>query len=115
MARCNLCNDQEKKDEDDVRLAFDFTPDKLIQSASRRGCSSCTVILDGIRESETHSWSFEQHVRQVYARCRGTHNQKSDSLSLEIYFKDDRPKLELEFFSLQTNGESGSTSSISSL
>ncbi|KAH7359698.1 heterokaryon incompatibility protein-domain-containing protein [Pyrenochaeta sp. MPI-SDFR-AT-0127] len=102
MAPCKLCNDQEKKNEDDGRLAFDFTPDELIQSASRQGCSSCIVILEGLRKSATEGWNFDHDVRRVYARCRGMHNQKPTTLSLEVYFKNDRPKLELEFFSLGT-------------
>ena len=104
MARCALCNDQEKRDEVDSRLAFDFTPLELLQSAFEQGCSSCLVILEGFRQSETTTWSFQHDVRRVYARCCGKRNYHSDSLLLEVYFADDRPKLELEFYSLQPHG-----------
>lgn len=100
MAPCRLCNDQEKGDSGDVRLAFDFTPDELVQSASAESCASCAVILAGIIRAETDTWSFRDDVRRVYARFRSITNTKSDTLSLETYFKDERPKLELELFSL---------------
>ncbi|ORX96794.1 heterokaryon incompatibility protein-domain-containing protein [Clohesyomyces aquaticus] len=101
MVICKLCNDQEKKDEDDVRLAFDFTPAELVQSARGQDCSSCAVILEGLRRSTALEWDFEQDVRRVYARCRGMHKQKPTTLSLVIYFEDERPKLEIEFISLK--------------
>jgi hypothetical protein len=104
MARCALCNDQERRDEVEARLAFDFTPHELLRSAFEQRCSSCIVILEGFRQSETKDWSFQHDVRRVYARCYGKRNYHSDSLLLEVYFTDDRPKLELEFYSLQPHG-----------
>jgi hypothetical protein len=104
MARCALCNDQEKRDKVDARLAFDFTPLELLRSAFEQGCSSCLVILEGFRQSEITTWSFQHDVRRVYARCCGKRNYHHDSLLLEVYFTDDRPKLELEFYSLQPHG-----------
>ncbi|KAF2245985.1 HET-domain-containing protein [Trematosphaeria pertusa] len=101
MEPCKLCNDQEKKHEDDARLAFDFTPEDLAKSAYERPCDSCMVILEGLRQSQTREWSFQRDVRRVYARCHSKRSNYAESLSLEIYFVDDRPKLELEFYSLQ--------------
>lgn len=106
MARCQLCNDQEKREEVDARLGFDFTPEELVRSAFEGGCNSCIVILEGIRQSETSHWSLQRDVRRIYARCCGIRNELQDSLLLEIYFVDDRPKLELEFYSLQPHGKS---------
>jgi hypothetical protein len=104
MARCPLCNDQEKRDDTDARLAFDFTPEELLLSAFEQPCSSCLVILEGLRQSETDDWSFQHDVRRVYARCCGKRKYHPDSLLLEVYFTDDRPKLELEYYSLHPHG-----------
>ncbi|KAJ4371276.1 hypothetical protein N0V83_004493 [Neocucurbitaria cava] len=101
MTRCALCNDQVKRDEDDVRLAFDFTPEQLQRSAFDGGCDSCLVILEGLRQSETPGWSFQRDIRRVYARCQNKRVRLNETLRLEVYFVDDRPKLELEFYSLQ--------------
>ncbi|KAF8851360.1 HET-domain-containing protein [Acephala macrosclerotiorum] len=95
MAQCNLCNNLEKRDEDDVRAAFDFTPKELLESTKNKDCSSCTLILEGLRCYENETWLFEHDVRRVYARCLG---KDDESLSLEVFFCDDRPKLVLEFF-----------------
>lgn len=113
MAPCGLCNDLEKRDNGDPRLAFDFTPEDIVQAAYEDACDSCTVILEGLRQSETEEWSFQRHVRRVYARCHDKREASTESLRLEIYFIDDRPKLELEFYSLQPHGEWASSESIS--
>jgi hypothetical protein len=105
MAHCDLCNDQEKKSEEDARLGFDFIPEEIVRSACERGCASSNAILQSVRRwGNNNDWSFEQHGRRVYARCRGLANQKVDTLSLELYFEDERPKLELELFSLSGYG-----------
>lgn len=102
MTRCSLCHDLVRKDEDDARLAFNFTPQELVRSAFYKRCDACLVILEGLRQSETQEWSWQRDIRRVYARC---HNKSrgsfQDTLRLEIYFVDDRPKLELEYYSLQ--------------
>jgi hypothetical protein len=103
MARCKLCNDQEKKGEEYVRLAFDFTPTEISISAEN-GCVSCAVILKGLSAAESGTWSFKDDIRRVYARCRSSSTKIPDSLTVEIYFADERPKLELEFFSLDGSG-----------
>ncbi|KAH7071302.1 heterokaryon incompatibility protein-domain-containing protein [Paraphoma chrysanthemicola] len=103
MSRCALCNDQVKRNEDDPRLAFDFTPEQLIQSAFDQTCDSCLVILEGLRQSETLDWSFRRDIRRVYARCCSARGSIQDTLRLEVYYVDDRPKLELEYYSLQAH------------
>lgn len=106
MAFCGLCHNLEKKDEGDARLAFDFTPEEIVRSAYEGPCDSCTVILEGLRQVESNEWTFQRDVRRVYARCCSIRKSYHDSLTLEVYFVDDRPKIELEFFSLQPHGRS---------
>lgn len=106
MARCSLCNDLEKRDEDDARLAFEFTPDELVNSAYEGKCDGCTVILEGLRQLEGRGCGLRTDVRKVYAKCYGRRKSYTETLCLEIYFVDDRPKFELEFYSLQPHGKS---------
>lgn len=94
MARCGLCHNLEKE-EDDLRLAFDFVPTQLLKSANGLNCVSCALILEGVLRFEDESWSFDKHVARIYAYCLESEN---DTLSLELYFNDDRPKLILEYF-----------------
>ncbi|OAL04456.1 HET-domain-containing protein [Phaeosphaeriaceae sp. SRC1lsM3a] len=101
MIRCALCNDQVKRDEDDDRLGFDFTPTQLQRSAFEQRCESCLLILEGLRQSEGQDWRWYRDIRRVYAKCLGRRGTVQDTLRLEIYFVDDRPKLELEYYSLQ--------------
>ena len=104
---CKLCNGLNKRDNDDVRLAFDFTPDELARSAYESfggRCDPCVVILEGVRQFESAEWSFQQDVKRVYARCREKHGDHTDSLLLELYFNDERSKPPLEFYSLQSHG-----------
>jgi hypothetical protein len=105
MSPCALCNDQEKKNEDDVRLAFDFTPGELLRSALHGRCDFCLLILEGLRQAKTLGLGcFEEDVRRVNARCRGQRRGRCDTLSLEVYFVDERPKLELEYCTFQPSG-----------
>jgi hypothetical protein len=94
MTRCGLCYDLEKE-EDDVRLAFDFPPTQLLRSAKAQKCISCAFILEGVLRFEDESWSFDKDVTRAYVYGLGIEN---DSLSMELYFNDERPKLVLEFF-----------------
>jgi hypothetical protein len=98
MSRCNLCNNLKKKNEDDVRLAFDFEASELRRSAEAK-CPACQVILAGIQRSED-GWTLAEDVARTYVY--GLAN-KEDSLSLEIYFRDDRPKVILEFYRREKN------------
>ncbi|KAF2269425.1 HET-domain-containing protein, partial [Lojkania enalia] len=106
MAHCQVCNDLEKRDELEPRLAFDFTPTEILRSAFEQGCESCIIILESLRQSETADWSFRQDVRLVCARCCEQKEKNCDSLFLDVFFIDDRQKLELEVYSLQPHGES---------
>ncbi|KAF2111868.1 heterokaryon incompatibility protein-domain-containing protein [Lophiotrema nucula] len=98
MARCPLCNDLEKHRESQPRLGFDFTPAQLVQSASEGGCESCLVILEGLQQARSLSGcSLTRDIRSIYALCHNQRGSSCDSLSLEVYFFDDRPRVELEF------------------
>ncbi|TVY88520.1 hypothetical protein LAWI1_G007433 [Lachnellula willkommii] len=99
MSQCNLCNDLKKKSEDDVRLAFDFVPSELNRSAEAK-CPACNVILAGILHSED-GWTFAEDVTHIYVFALA---KEEDSLSLELYFRDDRPKVVLEFYRRERNG-----------
>lgn len=99
MSQCNLCNNLKKKNEDDVRLAFDFVPSELDRSAEAK-CPACNVILAGILHSED-GWTFAEDVTHIYVFGLA---KKEDSLSLELYFRDDRPKVVLEFYRRERNG-----------
>jgi hypothetical protein len=95
MAGCQLCHGLEKADPDDSRLASDFTPKQLLDSKSLTKCFACSFILEGILRFEDASWTFVKDVSRVYLYAL---ENESDSLTLEIYFHADRPKLVLEFF-----------------
>jgi hypothetical protein len=88
-----------KKSEDDVRLAFDFVPSELDRSAEAK-CPACNVILAGILHSED-GWTLAEDVTHIYVFGLA---KKEDSLSLELYFRDDRPKVVLEFYRRERNG-----------
>jgi len=95
MSQCNLCNNLKKKNEDDFRLAFDFVLSELVKSTKPAKCLACEVVLDGILRFEENSWEFSKDVARVYAYGLA---KQQDSLSLALYFRDDRPKLVLEFY-----------------
>lgn len=96
MPPCNLCHSLIKAI-DAARLAIDFEPSELIQSVNSSGCQSCTLILTGVRSFQNLAWNFENDVTRVYVYGLST---SRDTLSAEIYYKDDRPKLVLEFYHL---------------
>lgn len=103
MERCAVCNNQEKKNEDDARLTFNVTPAVLSHSAFVNGCESCLVILEGFRQGgqTLYQRNFQLLARTITARCCAHNNGRADTLVLETYFYDDRPKLELELYSVQ--------------
>jgi hypothetical protein len=109
MDRCKLCNSLEKRHELDPRLGFQFTPDELIDSASNEGCELCAIMLEGLRKSEGPDWNFEQDVRRVYARCHEKRGWRTSTLFLEVYFTDERPRLDYELFTLDSAGKSINT------
>ena len=84
---------------DDVRLAFDFAPSELDKSAEAQ-CPACNVILAGILHSED-GWTLAEDVTHMYVFGLA---KTKDSLSVELYFKDDRPKVVLEFYRRERNG-----------
>ncbi|TVY22392.1 hypothetical protein LHYA1_G008428 [Lachnellula hyalina] len=98
MSQCNLCNNLRKKSEDDVRLAFDFVPSELNRSAEAK-CPACNVILAGILQSED-GWTLAGDITHIYVFALA---KNEDSLSLELYFRDDRPKVVLEFYRRERN------------
>ncbi|KAF2626299.1 hypothetical protein BU25DRAFT_394934 [Macroventuria anomochaeta] len=103
MEKCAVCNDQEKRNPDGTRLTFDVTPAVLSHSAFVNRCESCLVILEGFRQGgqTLYQKDFQRLARTITARCHDQHNGRRDTLVLETYFYDERPKLELEFYSLQ--------------
>jgi len=94
MPLCKLCNNLKKKAAR-FRLAFDFTPGELEISANTAKCLACKILLDGVLRFEGHDWIFSNDISRIYAH--GSPNGK-DSLTLELHFKDERPKLDLEFY-----------------
>jgi hypothetical protein len=82
------------------RIAFDFTPEELLASSLR--CSYCLLIFEGIRQFQREIGDFVGSVSRIYA-CGPAHNVPR-TLSLEIYFKEPRTKLEIEF---HTQGDVG--------
>jgi hypothetical protein len=98
MTSCKLCKNLNKSEED-FRLAFDFVPSELIESVKATKCVVCKLLLDGILRFEEKSWQFSKDVSQVYAQ--GLTEALGDTLSVEVYFKNDQPKLVLEFYSKQ--------------
>jgi hypothetical protein len=95
MDRCQLCYNLEKKEADDFRLALDFAPEQLLASKNSQKCIACAFILEGILRFEDETWTFAKDTSRVYLYAL---EGEGDSLTLEVYFKDDRPKLMLEFF-----------------
>ncbi|KAH7135161.1 heterokaryon incompatibility protein-domain-containing protein [Dendryphion nanum] len=102
MARCLLCNDQEKRNNADPCLAFDFTLEELAYSAYERSCDSCVLIFEGIRQFQAANWAYQRGIRHIYAKCRSVFKGKPETLSLDVCFFDDVPKLELELYTLQS-------------
>ena len=101
MAMCSLCQSLEKK-YSTRRLALDFKPHQLLESVSVTRCISCSLLLEGIVCFEDATWSFSEHVVHVYGYGLGG---PEETLAVELYFIDERPKLTVEFFHPQ-NGMS---------
>lgn len=51
---------------------------------------------------QDNDWSFVSDVSRVYGYGLAT---KSETLTLEVYFIEDRPRLILEFFYVDRSGE----------
>jgi hypothetical protein len=82
------------------RVAFDFAPGKLITSAS--SCPFCAILLGAIQQFQPDLRSFTNYITSIYAW--GPEELQPHTLSLEIYFEDSRPKLELELHSQSSSG-----------
>lgn len=102
MTICTLCRDLEKE-EQSVRLAFDFTPSQLLWSIGVRACQTCATILEALMQYGNGSLALESDVRRVYAISDVDENI---TLRLEVYFYDSRPRAELEIFTLGDTGTS---------
>ncbi|KAK8066653.1 HET-domain-containing protein [Apiospora hydei] len=89
---CQLCHGLQPNS-GTSRLFLECKPDDLLQSANL-GCESCGFLLRGLQAKEDSSWSLKD-VSTVYGYgFRSEH----DTLTLEIYFVQERPKVVLEFF-----------------
>ncbi|KAI1141501.1 HET-domain-containing protein [Hypoxylon sp. FL0543] len=97
MATCELCHALVVNPEDSARLFLEFTPAELRRSALDSKCLSCTVLFKGILIMQDDTWSFETNVSRVYGYGYLT---GTETLTLEVYFSDGRPRLMLEFFTL---------------
>ena len=95
MARCNLCCDLRKKDVDDPSLAVDMTASQLLSAADVGRCDVCSFIVDGILRFEDPTWTLEKDVSRLYLYAL---SERDDTLSVDIYFRTEKPKLVLEFF-----------------
>jgi hypothetical protein len=104
MKHCALCHDLVKRNDADERLAFEFTPEQIHHSAFLDSCESCLVISEGLRQSQSSQWTLKD-IRVVLARCHDQRGPFQDTLRLEIFFIDDRPKVDLEYYSLPPHGK----------
>jgi hypothetical protein len=97
MAPCSLCNDLKKRDDDDPRLACDISPGDLLKAGLeiQSRCASCSFIVEGILKFEDATWTLAKDVSRVYLYAL---SDRFESLTLELYFYKERPKLVLEFY-----------------
>ncbi|KAI0813989.1 HET-domain-containing protein [Xylaria sp. FL0064] len=95
---CKLGNNLVKGACQQSRLWLEFTPQELRLSAHDRNCLSCAILLEGIILMQAEGWSFEHDVLRAYGY--GLASEK-DTLALELYFYDERPRIVLEYFIAQ--------------
>ncbi|KAI1416501.1 HET-domain-containing protein [Hypoxylon sp. FL1857] len=100
MATCELCHALVINTRDSARLSLEFTPDELRESAVTKKCLSCAILLNGILLMQDDTWSFTANVSRVYGYGYPT---GADTLTLEVYFNDGKPRFMLEFFYLARN------------
>lgn len=94
---CDQCHDLEKRLLRyglQVRVAFDLAPRQLIASVSQ--CCRCAIILNAIQQFVPETQEIESSIARIYAR--GPAELPPHTLSLEVYFKVSRPKLEVEIY-----------------
>lgn len=89
---CSLCNNLAKRSPHDDRLALDVTYEMLSRNGKTGACKSCALMLEAIERS------VSSQAPAVSRVCAYGLAADCDTLSMEIYFKDDRPKLILELF-----------------
>ncbi|KAI1353694.1 HET-domain-containing protein [Xylaria sp. FL0043] len=95
---CKLCKNLVKDADQQSRLWLEFTPQELRLSARDHNCLSCAILLEGIILMQAEGWSFEHDVSRAYGY--GLASEK-DTLALELYFYDERPRIVLEYFIAQ--------------
>jgi len=103
MSTCRLCRNLVRDENSGIRLSLEFTPECLQKSVLVHECQSCAILLNGISLMQDNTWSFAADVSRVYGYGLAT---ESDTLTLEVYFIDSRPRLMLEFFHGDHTGES---------
>lgn len=95
--RCPCCNDFGKRMLYyglQPRVAFDASPLDLQESASK--CRFCGIVFAALQQFEPEIGKITDDVNWIYAKRTGAPSHMT--LMLEIYFKDPRPKLELEIY-----------------
>lgn len=100
---CQICHDLVKEKNNSPRLYLEFTPESLNQSALEQRCRSCDFLMRGILLMQDDTWSFTATVSRVYGYGLAT---ETDTLTLEVYFIDERPRMMLEFFRVDRDGDS---------
>lgn len=100
MTSCPLCLDFKKRDEDDPRFSCELTAQQILDVRNQQNCDVCLVVIQGILLFEDATWSLKEDVSRVYLYAL---SGEQDTLTLEVYFHAERPKLVLEYFS--TRGE----------
>jgi len=100
MVACTRCRDLKKEDESSPRLACEITPDQFLNKEDWKHCSICSFVVEGILSFEDNTWTLRHDVSRVFLYAL---SNTGDSLTVELYFRSERPKLVLEFF--HTKGE----------
>ncbi|KAI8948208.1 hypothetical protein F4801DRAFT_604601 [Xylaria longipes] len=95
MPKCKLCKNLIKDANQLSRFWLECTPHELYQSAHNHNCLSCATLLEGTTLIQADDWSFERDVSTVYGYGLASAN---DTLALEVYFKDGRPRILLGYF-----------------
>lgn len=103
---CKICHDLEPKDPGSSRLALDCAPHELIETAQILNCPTCTIIHRAIERfgrssQENRNNSNEPEPIDINNISRvdvyGLGNEH-ETLSVDLYFQDDKPKRVLELF-----------------
>jgi hypothetical protein len=95
---CFVCHNFRKRSfryGDQERFAADFAPQSI--NASAITCRYCAIIHKAIRQFElSEEDGLEQQIARIYARRPAELPPRT--LSLDVYFKGPRPKLEVEIY-----------------